>query len=409
MMRRTSTLSSAIAVTAGLLVALDSSTALAYKQMTYNGRQLAWPESALPVSWHLSTVGSEDIHDGSDLAEVLRGFQSWQDADCSNFAVSDPRDLHPHNHRFGQDRQNQVFWMESNWSFGQYVLGVTQPMFDPQSGDLYEADIAFNGQHYTWSTRGGGYRTDVYSIAAHEQGHFLGLDHSCGERHGDCSTNAQRQAIMFASYDGRAKSSLGSDDIEGVCAIYPANFRNECEGCGSGWKCESNLTCSSGPGGDVCRRSCESDANCPGSRCVPSTNGHGGLCACPGDLRGLDALCESSVQCRADLTCVRFDEASVCRTACTLGGPPCPQAEECRALQGGTACVPVENGGSSGNGSGGDGSGGNGSGGGGSRDGRNDNPCGCASSPGSGLEWALGMLTLGALVRRLPSRISGNR
>ena len=43
-----------------------------------------------------------------------------------------------------------------------------------------------------------------------EEGHFLGLDHS-----------SQPSAVMYASYPGGLKRTLTSDDIAGVCFLYP--------------------------------------------------------------------------------------------------------------------------------------------------------------------------------------------
>jgi len=60
------------------------------------------------------------------------------------------------------------------------VLGLTQTSFSPVSGEISEADIAFNGYLNKWSTNGKSGTVDVLNVAAHEEGHFIGAQHVLG-------------------------------------------------------------------------------------------------------------------------------------------------------------------------------------------------------------------------------------
>jgi len=54
---------------------------------------------------------------------------------------------------------------------------------------------------------------DLESVAVHEIGHLLGLDHS-----------SEKEAIMFPTLeDGTRKVELSRDDIEGVQMLYGSN------------------------------------------------------------------------------------------------------------------------------------------------------------------------------------------
>ncbi len=98
-------------------------------------------------------------------------------------------------------------------SFSQGDHGDGYP-FDTAGGVLAHAFFPTNGDaHFddaeTWSDNGTG--IDLETIALHEFGHSLGLDHS-----------SSVSAVMYAYYGG-ARRALTSDDIQGIRSIYPNN------------------------------------------------------------------------------------------------------------------------------------------------------------------------------------------
>jgi peptidoglycan hydrolase-like protein with peptidoglycan-binding domain len=79
--------------------------------------------------------------------------------------------------------------------------------YPPPNGGAIAGDLHFDDAE-TWTTNNPPTGTDFLSVAIHEIGHNLGLDHS-----------ADGNAIMFAFYSG-IKQVLNADDIAGIRSIY---------------------------------------------------------------------------------------------------------------------------------------------------------------------------------------------
>ncbi len=134
---------------------------------------------------------------------ILQAAQSWAAQTNINFAlVSD--DGEPEGG--GPDQQGYANYGDIR--IGGYHFGSTTlaQAFMPPPVNNYSAagDIAFNtGQVFR-----SGSTYDLFTVAAHEIGHALGLYHS-----------TVAAAEMYATYNG-VKNSLNSDDIAGIQAIY---------------------------------------------------------------------------------------------------------------------------------------------------------------------------------------------
>lgn len=113
----------------------------------------------------------------------------------------------------GTDGSNTVGWGQQSGS----VLAVTCSWFSSQ-GSPYKSAVEFDMQFdpdWNWST-GSPIQVDLQSVALHEFGHALGLNHS-----------ASGAAVMYASYsNGSNKRTPDADDIAGLLAIYPAGGGN---------------------------------------------------------------------------------------------------------------------------------------------------------------------------------------
>ncbi|MFN7686640.1 MAG: matrixin family metalloprotease [Sphingobacteriales bacterium] len=83
---------------------------------------------------------------------------------------------------------------------------LAHAFFPPPNGGEIAGDIHFDDdERWILDNTPGGY--DLLSVAVHELGHSLGLDHS-----------NERDAIMFAFYSG--KRALHKDDIDGIRSVY---------------------------------------------------------------------------------------------------------------------------------------------------------------------------------------------
>lgn len=116
-------------------------------------------------------------------------------------------------------------WDERGYLPSAYA--VTTTWFGVRSGEIFDADILLNEEHWSWMEcpEGGctdGRDVDLKNTLVHEIGHFLGLAHS--------GVGAEESTMWSCAPPGQViKRDLDPDDIEGLCSIYPAgSLEEEC-------------------------------------------------------------------------------------------------------------------------------------------------------------------------------------
>jgi len=226
-----------------------------------------------------------------------------------------------------------IYW-ESNWGsvpgVGSSTIGITLSWMS--GGWFAGGKVMLNDRDYYWDTDGS--QTDVGSIATHEFGHFVGMDHYdeySSQKREQCYYNAQYPSVMCASHTGGVVRQLTADDIQGVCSLYPNNGA-------IGSPCDSNSDCNGGichPDG-YCTEACTNSSQCPtgydcsGGQCVRESAGT----SCPpcGDL-----------PCTSSSTCVGAGSFQFCTNVCSSASN-CPLGFYCASAQGGTSiCFPAAN------------------------------------------------------------------
>lgn len=282
-------------LTLGLLAA--SAPAAAYD--TLDNCDPTW--STQPSPWWLNSAGYSEIPIATLETLFTSGFAEWSRPCCSSWeAVYRGR-----TGRIAEDAsasENILSFQETRWPTtlgdGSVTLAVTLTTWQPTrtSCTNLTADMVFNGVNHTFGTSDSRTTTDLLAVTVHEQGHWLGLDHS--------SVNT---ATMYFSYFGEDGRSLHPDDENGVCYLYP----DDCA-------CSTNADCEPG---EQCIDSacvvppCTSDADCDVDlACDPAS----GLCIEPPCTADSDCI---GAQVCIEGACVIEADCSICQ--------PCSTADDC--------------------------------------------------------------------------------
>ncbi len=186
------------------------------------GKPLAWRSSCVTVG--VQTMGSPSNGLGfDDVAPLVeQAFGAWLAADCGNGRPSISVQMlgaiecgvSEYNSDVGNT--NLVLFRENEWPYvgADNAIGLTTTRFDTKTGDLWDADIELNGTGRALTIGDPIRGDDLLSVLTHEAGHFLGMSHSP-------DPTATMKAVYDPGQDGASFRSLASDDVAGICAIYP--------------------------------------------------------------------------------------------------------------------------------------------------------------------------------------------
>ncbi len=313
------------------------------------------PSLTQPIRWptpeNLKVRISGKAKGSAGYAAILSALEQWGTIDDTalNLSVRDA------------DEDIALEFVDTNWPAGlSGALGVTQR---ERIGDSYNfVRIRFNSEEFSIGSTGDPFDFDLESIAAHELGHALGLEHS-------------QHSIATMYFAGRPGftyfRTLDKDDRKGIQYIYPlasetCSADSDCPAIVSRdaqmtLYCNAQQRCSAGAAGFT--SPCYENSDCTSGLCVfdpdlgttrANVPNPGyctvdcGLSDCPSpgntlcaDITGT-ALCYLHRSCIRDSTCAAEigNSKGQCiqdldgRFRCSL---PCVDTADCAALSG-TVC-----------------------------------------------------------------------
>ena len=191
-------------------------------------------DQGVPLFWRNACIGY-NIHDPpsrkisyEEAANLIStAFTRWTGATCltdgggRSRASIDVRDLGPAfceavQYKSGVANQNIILFRDDEWKHGKQVLGLTTVVFNPETGEIFNADMEINMKDMDPLALRDPVDPncncyDFLAVVTHEAGHFLGIGHS-----------DKKNATMFARYDtGQTfQRNLSPDDISAICTAY---------------------------------------------------------------------------------------------------------------------------------------------------------------------------------------------
>jgi MYXO-CTERM domain-containing protein len=265
------------------------------------------------------------------------------------------------------DQINSIIWQPKWVELGldATTIAATTNTYTSDTGLTVDADMQFNGEQFTWRVGGTGCVSgdpncyDIETVALHEIGHFIGLNHvSC------------TGSVMYPSASGQPTNygQLSENEIAGICNLYKHNPSSTArafgELCALTSDCD-NLTCLKPAGGTAsgengwCTSPCTNSNDCPIAFVCEAVNTQGPMCV-PGihlpnlpteEVVAADDLCQpcgDGGSCSTN-TCVQDANGNgICMQLCSQDGTyACPENFACITTQtttGGTlnVCYPVD-------------------------------------------------------------------
>jgi hypothetical protein len=192
-------------------------------QCNVGGHPLYWASSM--VTWSVQKDGSpRDGITAETLREVVQSaFSQWENVQCDGGHPKIHLEGYPTNDPFivcakpeynqDQPNANVITFHDDTWPYaesGAETLALTTVYFNPNTGEIYDANVEINSNLQTFALSNAVYPTvDLNAVLTHELGHFLGLSHS-----------SITSATMFSNYDEGMKT-LEADDKAAICASLP--------------------------------------------------------------------------------------------------------------------------------------------------------------------------------------------
>src|SRR5215203_5551826 len=196
-------------------------------------RKIRWPRKTIEVSLSTSLLspGANIKPDSDVVGAAQRALARWSSLTNINFVVSwsGVASVSPAEAGDGISLLTIAGTLENEAFNSDATTGRTRVFFDPETGNIAEADISINprpraedGVELQFSTDGTPGTYDLEATFTHEIGHLLGLDHSSVLS----STMQGRQAFNGTfGLPALSERTLSEDDRQKIRSLYGSKLR----------------------------------------------------------------------------------------------------------------------------------------------------------------------------------------
>ncbi len=215
----------AILAVLGQLAWVDASHAFAILDFREFNNTVRWSDAAVESGLSFAIAPNFDSYGPS--SGVRNAFDTWSNArEALSFTESGSVRVSPFS---GADID--VFMMPDSFSYSGFAITgkLALAIVATSGNEIVGADIYFN-RDFAWSGNPGPSEYDVETVALHEIGHTLGLDHpdladDLGlnfNRAGSVTTASSAEVMNSTIAAGEISRTLTADDYAGIEHLYPS-------------------------------------------------------------------------------------------------------------------------------------------------------------------------------------------
>lgn len=169
-----------------------------------------WPGPDPMGEPYLVNLNTTDVPLDQALEAIQAAADTWTNVSGADFEFSYGGSTTATDYSNPPNGQNDIMWKDNGPNQG--ILAMTWTWRN-EADEIFESDMVIN-DYYQWDTSGtpGETEFDLQSVALHEFGHYLRLEH-------DIDPDAVMYRLTSA---GSVKRALHPNDIAGIRYIYPA-------------------------------------------------------------------------------------------------------------------------------------------------------------------------------------------